>query len=98
MSKHDDFGLRLVQLQIPNASESIDSPVLVVAGDVSDTDFKISLDEIFSQVSQRYQGDSEALQRFSFYLLLQAKEFAQNKDFPKDVDNIKLVREEPPLI
>jgi hypothetical protein len=48
-----------------------------------------SLDELFDQVSQSFQIDPSALDRFSYYLLLKAKEFAQkNSDIHSESVNL----------
>ena len=68
-------------LQIPSESNTCEEPTLLVcAGDetVSGLDeiFTVTIDNLFSQLKQDYAEDPEALKRFSYYLVLKAKELS----------------------
>ena len=72
------------QITIPNGDTPQDEPTLAVILDSqlthesTDQVHQCSLNELFDQVSKSYGHDKSALHRFSYYLLLQAKEFAQD--------------------
>jgi hypothetical protein len=94
MNKVDDFGPRSIQLQVPNANETIDVPTLIFTGDVGHTSIKVPLDDVFDRVSQSYKNDPEALHRFSYYLLLQAKSFAKDINLAEDAEIVNLAIED----
>lgn len=90
----DDYGVhRNIQVQIPSANKTT-APTLVINDAVSDIDIRVPLDDVFSQVLQSYKNDPEALHRFSYYLLLQAKDFAQNENLAEDAEIVNLASEE----
>lgn len=72
------------QITIPNGDTPQDEPTLSVIldsqqiHDSTDQVHQCSLNELFDQVAKSYGHDKSALHRFSYYLLLQAKEFAQD--------------------
>ena len=71
-------------LQIPSYDNDCNAPTLLVGPD--DAEFfcaeeeisAIQLDEVLSQVQECYSHDPEALNRFSYYLLLKAQEILEN--------------------
>ncbi len=94
MHQDDDYGQVNIQVQIPNANGTIEAPVLVLADKASDTKISVQLDDVFDQILQSYRNDPAALHQFSYYLLLQAKDFARNEDVVEDNEMLDLAREE----
>ena len=76
-------GLKF-QITIPNEDTPSGEPTLSVIvesmqlSDSSEQAYQCSLNDLFAQVAESYRHDKSALHRFSYYLLLQAKEFAQD--------------------
>ena len=76
-------GLKF-QITIPNEDTPGGEPTLTVfpvtssLADSSEQTVRCSLNDLFAQVAESYGHDKSALHRFSYYLLLQAKEFAQD--------------------
>lgn len=72
------------QVTIPNQDTPQDQPIISIRADSeqaslsTDETYSCSLEDLFSQVAESYRHDKAALHRFSYYLLLQAKEFAQD--------------------
>lgn len=79
---------RSIQIQIPNRYDNIEVPTLKLTAGEGNDSVNIPLDDVFDQVLQSYQSDSEALHRFSYYLLLQAKAFAQNEEVSEKLDEV----------
>jgi hypothetical protein len=94
MSKNDGLGHRNIQLQIPNANETINVPTLKLSDSLSNASIRVPLDDVFNEVSQSYQNDPEALHRFSYYLLLHAQGFAQNINITENVEIVNFLSEE----
>ena len=69
-------------LQIPSKENACEEPTLLVCSSDGMTQegvddiFTLGLDELFSQLKQDYAEDPEALKRFSYYLVLKAKELS----------------------
>ncbi|MFK8028176.1 MAG: hypothetical protein AB8C40_08985 [Gammaproteobacteria bacterium] len=83
-----------IQIQIPNRYDNIDEPTLVLTEVKHDCNVNVPLDDVFDQILQSYQNDPEALHRFSYYLLLQAKAFAQSEGVSEKLDKVNLEGEE----
>ena len=83
-----------IQIQIANRYDNIDAPTLVLKDVERDNNVNIPLDDVFDQIFQSYQNDPEALHRFSYYLLLQAKAFAQSEGVSEKLDKVNLAKEE----
>lgn len=94
MSLDNDGEQRSIQVKIPNDNGTIDAPILVLTDSVSNANITVQLDEVFDQVLQSYRDDPMALHQFSYYLLLQAKDFARNKDVTEENQIVDLAREE----
>ena len=95
----DNYRFKL-QMSIPSKDTSIDEPEVSIILDSaeesssSETNYKINLDELFGQVAESYRHDVSALHRFSYYLLLQAKEFAQDESPSQhEQENVPIVKE-----
>ena len=71
-------------LQIPSYDNDCSAPTLLVGPDdaeffsADDDTSAVQLDEVLSQVQEYYSHDPEALNRFSYYLLLKAQEILEN--------------------
>ncbi len=78
------------QINIPNRDTPQDEPTVSVIVDPalsskpSLEDCQCSLNELFDQVAESYKHDKSALHRFSYYLLLHAKEFAQDEVYSEE--------------
>jgi hypothetical protein len=93
MSKDDNCGQRNIQVPIPIADENI-APTLVINDGVCNTGINVQLDDVFAQVLLSYQNDPAALHRYSYYLLMQAKDFAQNEGVTEGAEIVNLAQEE----
>ena len=94
MESSDDIRQLSIQLQIPNGNNVVEMPTLIIAGAVKNTSISVPLDDVFDQASQSYQNDSRALHQFSYYLLLQAKGFAQDFDVIDSAEVVNLAVED----
>ena len=71
-------------VQIPSYDNDCDTPTLLVGPDdaeffsTEDDHSAVQLDELLNQVQEYYSHDPEALNRFSYYLLLKAQEIMEN--------------------
>lgn len=71
-------------LQIPSYDNDCNVPTLLVGPDdaeffgAEDEISSVQLDKVLSQVQECYSHDPEALNRFSYYLLLKAQEILEN--------------------
>lgn len=68
-------------LQIPSNDNHCELPTLLVCTPNSDSSddcelLMTTLDDLMTQVKLTYGNDAEALQRFSYYLVLKAKEMS----------------------
>lgn len=68
-------------LQIPSDENECESPTLLVCSANTNSDkeydlFTARLDDMMNQVKDNYANDAQALQRFSYYLVLKAKEMS----------------------
>ncbi|MFK7794772.1 MAG: hypothetical protein AB8B89_05440 [Gammaproteobacteria bacterium] len=90
--KENDGKQRNVQIQIPNAHRIIETPMLVITDSGSHANTSIHLDDVFDQVLQSYKNDPAALHQFSYYLLLQSKEFARSETGTEESETIGLAK------
>lgn len=91
MSNKDSCNSWKIQLQIPNEDNHLESPALVVMDEAGNKkSLTIPLNDIFSQAEQSYQNAPEAMHRFSYYLLLQAKEFATSEQALPEAEVVNL--------
>lgn len=68
-------------LQIPSDENECQSPTLLMCSAKANSDKEYdlcttTLDDMLNQVKENYANDTEALQRFSYYLVLKAKEMS----------------------
>ena len=89
-----------LQMTIPNNDTPKDDPVISIIMDSpedssqSEANYEITLDDLFGQVAESYRHDSSALHRFSYYLLLQAKAFAQDDNqLQQERGTVSIVKE-----
>ena len=72
------------QITIPNKDTPQEKPVISISVDSghaplnAEAVYSCTLEELFGQVAESYKHDKAALHQFSYYLLLHAKEFAQD--------------------
>jgi hypothetical protein len=68
-------------IQIPAKENECKSPTLLVCSSNTNSNnevdvFTVTLDDLMHQIRQNYANDQEALQRFSYYLVLKAKKIS----------------------
>ena len=70
-------------LQIPSSENECEIPSLLISAESDNSNsvesklFVTDLDSIFDQVKSNYANDTDALKRFSYYLVLKAKELSE---------------------
>lgn len=84
-----------IQIQLPSKTNNHDTPTMVLyeesdTGEVKSTTYT-TLDVMFNQIADTYSNDKEALHRFSYYLLMQAKEFAQGELSSQESASLNIV-------
>ncbi len=88
------------QINIPNKDTPQEEPTVSVFVDSSPSskpsveECQCSLKELFNQVAESYKHDKSALHRFSYYLLLHAKEFAQDEVYSEDSEGTAIEMKE----
>ena len=80
---NENIGTSQVVLHIPSDENECDLPTLLVCSSkanlpISENNLYTStLDDLIQQVKENYANDPQALQRFSYYLVLKAQEISE---------------------